>query len=262
MMGDNDVVVSVGKGEIELRWSYDGVFVHLVQRSDQPAFLDIAAASTLHRELGEWLLERARSDERWRDAIGSTMAAMFGMVPLVFHLVGGQTPSKESVSGARATIMSFGRALIRAGEGARLRRLLWTLIREEGADFETKTLPPTEDVERFRQIVDLEEELGPIVPGGAQGGVVAKHRREATWTCPACTETLDGVEPCPVGAKRGAAPIPEGECCPGCGAQRVALSRPGRCTKCNVFTVWAFICNGVGSWYVCVDCAHRCMTAP
>jgi len=34
------------------------------------------------------------------------------------------------------------------------------------------------DVKQIRRLVDLEEELGPIVTGGAQGGVVARHRRE------------------------------------------------------------------------------------
>jgi hypothetical protein len=216
---NKSVVVSAGRDEIELRWARDGVYVHRC-RPDQPAFLDITAAAWLHHELGEWLLERARSDERWRDAIGSTMTAMCRRMPL-FKFVG--SPSREHISGARAAILSFSNALIHAGEGRRLEVWLQFLLKElrtygnssehaaatASAEIEqakqaweaeavvhdatAKTPPPTEavpaapvekleeirEIEQIRALVDLEEEFGPIVPGGAQGGVVAKHRRAA-----------------------------------------------------------------------------------
>jgi len=36
---------------------------------------------------------------------------------------------------------------------------------------------PEQDAEWLATMIKLEDELGPIVPGGAQGGVVARARR-------------------------------------------------------------------------------------
>lgn len=46
--------------------------------------------------------------------------------------------------------------------------------------------PP--DVEWILRMVELEEELGPIVPGGAQGGLGPKLRRQAESTDPDASE--------------------------------------------------------------------------
>ena len=40
------------------------------------------------------------------------------------------------------------------------------------------TRNPADDAEWTRAMAALEDELGPIVPGGAQGGVVARERRK------------------------------------------------------------------------------------
>jgi hypothetical protein len=63
---------------------------------------------------------------------------------------------------------------------------------------------PAQDIEWIRAMVAKEEEIGPIVPGGAQGGFGAGRKRDAEREVPTergyYDELSDGIEANPPGA--------------------------------------------------------------